>query len=506
MTESGLSMHRTLIIAVHDIFVVTAALPVALLLREQRWPDAERLATLVAAMPLLVAAAVVAAVVVAPHRALWRRLGGREIVTLAQFTALALMIFYLGQFLVDRLDALPRSAPVLQFMTAMCGLIATRLAYETTRRASAPQAGDGPDAAPVLLVGAGDGAALMVELLRQHPGHGEPVGILCDDVQPARCLAGVPILGGLDRIDAVLARLRVQGMAPARLVVTRPHHELGRAAVHDLVARASTAGLRVEQLPDLLRLMGAPDGTPADAAERRPAAAPADARKRVLDVAVAAAALVVLSPVLGLAGLAVALGVQRPVLFVQVRPGRHRRPYKLVKFRTMRDPTDAAGRTLSDAERTPWVGRLLRRLRLDELPQFWNVVRGDMALIGPRPLLASDLDAMGDGGRARSAVRPGVTGWAQVNGGHQLTGEEKLALDLWYAAHADLALDLRILWLTVVMMVRGERRVPTAIARARADAGSEPAAPGLAGAAPAGVQSTVGARSRAGADPLVTAE
>ena len=191
------------------------------------------------------------------------------------------------------------------------------------------------------------------------------------------------------------------------------------------------------------------------------------ARKRAFDVAVAGAALVLLAPVLALTAVAVAVGIQRPVLFVQVRPGLNRRPYKLLKFRTMRDPIDAAGRPLSDAERTPWVGRLLRRLRVDELPQFWNVLRGDMALIGPRPLLAADLDAMPDGGRARSTVRPGITGWAQVNGGHQLTGDEKLALDLWYAANAGLRLDLRIIWRTLVMMIVGERREPAAIADAR---------------------------------------
>ena len=119
-------------------------------------------------------------------------------------------------------------------------------------------------------------------------------------------------------------------------------------------------------------------------------------------------------------------------------------------------------------DRTPWVGRFLRRVRLDELPQLWNVLVGDMALIGPRPLLAADLDAMPDGGRARSAVRPGITGWAQVNGGHQLTGEEKLALDIWYAANADLKLDLLIVWRTVLMMAFGERRQADAIADARA--------------------------------------
>ena len=252
-------MQRTLIIAVHDILMVLAALPVAIMLREQRWLGMERFVELLVALPMLVAAAALAVIVVRPYRALWRRLGAAEIRTLAQFTALALVIFYGGQFLVDRLDALPRSAPVLQFLVAMTGLLATRLAYETYRRARMGRRQRHAEPDPVLLVGAGDGAALLVELLGQSPGHGEPVGILCDEIGTTRCLAGVPVLGRLDQLDAVLARLRVQGMPAPRLIVTRPHHELGRRTVYTLIERAQAAGLSVEQLPDLLRLPGGSD-------------------------------------------------------------------------------------------------------------------------------------------------------------------------------------------------------------------------------------------------------
>ena len=462
-------MQRTLIIVAHDILVVTTALPAAIALREQRWPEAERIWELLAAMPVLAAATAVAALVVGPYRALWRRLGSVEILTLARFVALALVVFYGAQFLVDRLDDLPRSAPILQFMTAMFGLLGSRLAYEAWRHAQRRRrGGDAGTEPPVLLVGGGDGAALMVELLRQHPGHDEPVGILCDDLPANRRLAGVPILGRLDQLDAVLARLRVQGMAAPHLIVTRPHHELGRAAIYGLMERAHAAGLRVEQLPDTLRLTGAAERAADAAGADAPPVPAACARRRAFDVGVAGTILVLLSPVLALTAAAVAIGIQRPVLFVQVRPGLNRRPYKLLKFRTMRDPTDAAGRPLTDAERTPRVGRVLRRLRVDELPQFWNVLKGDMALIGPRPLLAPDLDAMPDGGRARSSVRPGITGWAQVNGGHQLTPDEKLTLDLWYAANADLKLDLLILWRTCVMIVVGEHRRPAVLAAAEA--------------------------------------
>jgi lipopolysaccharide/colanic/teichoic acid biosynthesis glycosyltransferase len=188
--------------------------------------------------------------------------------------------------------------------------------------------------------------------------------------------------------------------------------------------------------------------------------------KRALDIVASAAILAVTAPLLAMAAAAVAACIQRPVLFVQIRPGLNRRPFRLYKLRTMKDPLDPAGRPRTDAERTPRTGRILRRTRLDELPQLWNVLIGDMALIGPRPLLASDLDAMPDHGLSRSRTRPGLTGWAQVNGGHQLTADEKHALDRWYAENASLTLDLAIIGRTIAMMLMGERRNQSAITTA----------------------------------------
>jgi lipopolysaccharide/colanic/teichoic acid biosynthesis glycosyltransferase len=466
-------MKRTAIIALHDILILSLALPAAVLMHEHERFESERFWGLLVATPMLVAATLLAILILGPHRALWCRLGTAEIFALAQFVALAVTLFYVGQFLVDRFEALPWALPILQFMTAMLGLLGSRLAYIFLRRRMRRGAG-GANAAPVLLVGAGDGAALLIELLHQRPGHGDPVGILCDRVPPTRSLSGVPVLGRLAQVDAALARLRVQDMPQPRIVITSPHHELGRTAVYELIARVDAAGFRVEQLPDVLQLMDEPGPRP-DATNDGASGSTAVeglTRKRVFDAGVAAVALLALSPLLALTAVVVAVGIRRPVLFVQIRPGRNRRPYKLLKFRTMRDPTDAAGRPLSDAARTPWAGRLLRRLRVDELPQLWNVVVGDMSLIGPRPLLAGDLDTMPDGGRARLVVRPGITGWAQVNGGHQLTADEKLVLDLWYAANADLKLDLLIAWRTVLMVVFGERRQPAVIAHARASLAS----------------------------------
>jgi lipopolysaccharide/colanic/teichoic acid biosynthesis glycosyltransferase len=138
-----------------------------------------------------------------------------------------------------------------------------------------------------------------------------------------------------------------------------------------------------------------------------------------------------------------------PVLFRQVRPGLSGKPFEMLKFRTMRDATDSSGQPLADAERTTGLGRFLRSSSLDELPELWNVVKGDMSLVGPRPLLMQYLERYSPEQARRHEVRPGITGWAQVNGRNAIEWEEKFALDLWYVDHASLWLDLKILLLTV---------------------------------------------------------
>lgn len=180
----------------------------------------------------------------------------------------------------------------------------------------------------------------------------------------------------------------------------------------------------------------------------------------------ASAALVLAAPVLAMLALAVRLILGAPVLFHQQRAGQSGRTFTIVKFRTMTDARAPDGTLLPDAERTPWFGRMLRRTRLDELPELWNILRGEMAFIGPRPLLPETVAAMHDRGRRRSWILPGLTGWAQVNGNTLLTGEEKLALDLWYVDHHSARIDLLILLRTVQVMVFGERRPSLRPARA----------------------------------------
>ena len=171
--------------------------------------------------------------------------------------------------------------------------------------------------------------------------------------------------------------------------------------------------------------------------------------KRLLDVCIAAIALVVLAPVMLVTALVVRVSLGSPIFFRQQRPGLRGVPFTILKFRTMRHMAGAQ----SDEARLAPIGRLLRSLSLDELPELLNVITGDMSLVGPRPLLVQYLDRYTPEQARRHDVRPGITGWAQVNGRNALTWPDKFALDVWYVDHVSFALDCRIVWLTLGALV-----------------------------------------------------
>jgi len=176
--------------------------------------------------------------------------------------------------------------------------------------------------------------------------------------------------------------------------------------------------------------------------------------KRTIDILGSTAGLVLLSPVLAVVAFLVWRNVGKPVFFVQMRPGLHGRPFRMVKFRTMRNAADANGNPLSDAERLTKLGRTLRSTSLDELPELWNVLRGEMSLVGPRPLLMEYLPLYSPRQASRHDVRPGVTGWAQINGRNAISWDDKLALDVWYVENRSLLLDLGIIVKTIAKVLK----------------------------------------------------
>ena len=178
--------------------------------------------------------------------------------------------------------------------------------------------------------------------------------------------------------------------------------------------------------------------------------------KRALDVALSISAVIVLSPVLMLVAIIVRAILGSPVLFRQTRPGLGGRPFVMYKFRTMHDVRDEQGVLLPDADRLGRFGRFLRATSLDELPELWNVLVGDMSLVGPRPLLMTYLPLYSAQQRRRHDVRPGITGWAQVHGRNDIPWERKFELDEWYVDHQSLRLDFRILWMTAIRVLHAE--------------------------------------------------
>jgi sugar transferase EpsL len=176
--------------------------------------------------------------------------------------------------------------------------------------------------------------------------------------------------------------------------------------------------------------------------------------KRLFDLTLAVPGIVILSPVLIAIALLVRFRLGSPVIFRQKRPGLHGRPFIIYKFRTMTDARDAKGNLLPDGKRLTGLGKFLRATSLDELPELWNVLKGEMSLVGPRPLLMEYLERYTPFQARRHEVKPGVTGWAQVNGRNAVDWDERFRLDVWYVDHLSFSLDVRIIFLTLTQVVK----------------------------------------------------
>lgn len=175
--------------------------------------------------------------------------------------------------------------------------------------------------------------------------------------------------------------------------------------------------------------------------------------KRLIDVLAASLGLLIAAPILGISMLAIRFSMGSPVIFAQIRPGFQGAPFRMLKLRTMCDAVDANGQLLPDAQRLTGLGKFLRSASIDELPSLWNVLKGEMSLVGPRPLLMDYLPLYTAEQARRHEVRPGLTGWAQVNGRNALSWEEKFRLDVWYVDNRGFWLDIKILWMTVAKVL-----------------------------------------------------
>lgn len=386
-----------------------------------------------------------------------------DVKQIVKAAAAATLITSVLAFTLMRLDQIPRSMPLLHFVLLTAGLVGTRGARaEHFRRMDNPRSLLANEAFEnVLLVGATRMATLYIRMLGCMPGHRQRIIAVLDDNPrlKGRSICGLPVVGGLAKAESVLTEYATHGVVIHRVVVTNPILEDRAQAEAALADICRHRAIPLQFMAD--HFDPAVTAPLAEADAREPHFTPFSVStpylrfRRVADVVLAGLGILFLSPLFLAVAIMVLIDVGAPVVFWQERVGRYGRPIFVHKFRTLRAPVDKVGRAIPEAARLSWIGNALRASRLDELPQLVDILRGEMSLIGPRPLLPVD---MPNEPSMRLQVPPGVTGWAQVHGGKLIGAEEKNALDEWYIAHMSPRVDLRIIWRTVVMSLTGERR------------------------------------------------
>lgn len=479
---NGLAV-RALILLSADVALILLSTFLALFLRENFEISAGRFAELV---PYLLAT-FVAAVTVFPlaglNRTVWRFSCFRSSLAVNAAVAAAVAGATGLAFAYNRLDGVARSLPFLQYFTGAALLTGARalhrLAHERSRHRKAAPALLKPNsengrARPGLIVGVTQLAEAYLRAAAELcPQSVRIAGIVaCKERHAGRYLSTHKVLGRSEDLDEILDTLEVHGVVIDFIAVAVPFEVLSDGAQQALIKAQHTRNIELRFLAEVWGLGNRPHfpepplpKQSAFAREARPyfeippTTLQSNARrrywkiKRASDFTGAAALLLLVSPFLLLTAVLVAACLGFPIMFSQERPGLGGRTFRVYKFRTMRSARGEGGRRLIDSERASWVGTMLRRLRMDELPQLFNILRGDMSFIGPRPLVGHEqVEAC----RSRLLIRPGLTGWAQVTGGRDIAPKDKAALDVWYVCHASLALDLKIVLKTVPFVLFGE--------------------------------------------------
>jgi lipopolysaccharide/colanic/teichoic acid biosynthesis glycosyltransferase len=384
-------------------------------------------------------------------------------ILLASFTSVS--ITSTVAFSVTRLDTIPRSLPIIHFFILGFLLIAGRLVRAALAREGRKVRSK--DDKNIIVVGANHIASFYIRLIDKC-AFGQQRVLAVVDPNPRlrnRTVGGHRVIGGLEDLPAILSEYKTHGITVRKLVVTIEEGQLSQSARECLHSSISDGRpTDIEFLSERLGLTPRSSGlgsSEEDGAALEPQAADIVALgnrgywklKRGIDIVVASSILVLLAPMFAAVALVVRIAIGSPVIFWQRRIGRFGAGVFVFKFRTMNAPFDADGRVREQCAKLCPTGRFLRLTRLDELPQLFNILRGDMSLIGPRPLLPKDQPA--DIGN-RLLVLPGLTGWAQVNGGDLIGAEEKTALDNYYIRNASLSLDTKIVLKTLLIVITGD--------------------------------------------------
>ena len=363
-------------------------------------------------------------------------------------------------FSLTRLEGVPRSTPLIHALILAAGLIIGRAFVRMLHsEIKAPAPRDQSATEHIIMIGSNKLSSLYIDLLRAYAADRHQVIAVLDDHDEmvGRSVAGVRVLAPSSHLLPVMQEFQEHGIEVGRVIVGGDQNLLTEEALTQIEDICNEYEIKLDFVPQLVGLsaLQAPIIEEPEFSSAKNVSVPRYFMvKRLFDFCFSLLMIVIFMPVLFLVAIMVLLDVGSPLFYWQRRIGMNGQIFQVHKFRTMKPAFDWRGRAVGTTERISWVGTVIRKFRLDELPQLLNVLVGDMSLIGPRPLLPRDQP---HDPTLRLMVRPGITGWAQVNGGKLLTAEEKNARDEWYVRHASLGLDLKIIAKTVAFLLTGER-------------------------------------------------
>lgn len=456
-----------------DLVWVALSPFLAIAIRENFQPSGEKLEGLIPYALMCVLSAAFVFVVGRLHRKHWRYVSLGDILRLIAGVTVALLMAVVGTFTIDRLEGVARSLPVIQWLLLIALMtasrIATRLLGERHGRKARLRRDARMEPEHVLLVGMNSLTELYVRSAAEIAPHLHIEGILAAKPKMhGQSIRGCEILGAPEDVRKIVSQLEVHGIIVRRVVVTQAFDKLSKETRDALDYIERSSDIKVEYLIESLGFCTLPETQSRSGVisngGNEPIAVPVKDEelhkgyrtvKRLIDIVGSITLIIVLAPLLALIALLVAMDVGFPLVFWQQRPGRHGLPFKLFKFRTMGAAHDINGNRISDEMRSSGIGRFLRTTWLDETPQLYNILLGEMSFVGPRPLLPMDQP---EGYAARLVVRPGLTGWAQINGGRDISVGNKESLDIWYIKNASLWLDIKILVRTAMMLMFGDRK------------------------------------------------
>jgi lipopolysaccharide/colanic/teichoic acid biosynthesis glycosyltransferase len=378
----------------------------------------------------------------------------RDTLDVARAVLFAELATCVALFLLTRLEGIPRSTLIIHGLLLAAGLVGRRALLGIWHSKAPVHDRDHSESGHTIVIGANRFASYFIRLLNAYtPGRPRVIAVL--DQNPGaigRSIAGARIVGIPQHLGAVIDEFVIHGIRTDQVIVAGEAELLSRDVMLQIQRVCDSRRIELEFLPRMIGLRS--DADSVAAVSNMPLTLPSFFWfKRSIDILASLALIVLLSPLLTAVALLVLADLGAPILFWQKRLGKNGRPFNIYKFRTLRPPFDVQGNPVPENTRLSTVGRLLRITRADELPQLLNVLKGDMSMIGPRPLLPEDQPSNTE---VRFLVRPGITGWAQVNGGKLVSKEGKQKLDEWYIRNASLALDVRIVVMTLQILLKSD--------------------------------------------------